>query len=69
MKRSLFSFWDLVYYCGQLWRVVGPAPGDRLHIRRCGWEHGHGLWGWDGYGKPIDVDAQVSPAHGLLYLA
>jgi len=62
MKQSLFSFWDVVYYCGQLWRVTGPAPDGRLRIRRCGWEHSQGIWGWDGYGKPIIVGAEVRAA-------
>jgi hypothetical protein len=69
MKTSLYSFWDVVYYVGQLWRVVGPAPEGRLHIRRCGWEHSWGTWGWDAYGKPLHVAAEVSPNNPLMYLA
>jgi len=69
MRQSLFSYWDIVYYFGQLWRVVGPAPDGRLHLRRCGWEHGWGLWGWDTYGQPFNVEAQVSPRSGMLYHA
>jgi hypothetical protein len=66
MKASLYSFWEVVYYCGALWRVLGPAPEGRLHLRRCGWEYSTGLWGWDGYGRPVDVSAMVSPSSGLL---
>ena len=64
-----YPAWSIVYYCGQLWRVTGPAPGGLLNLRRCGWEHSHGLWGWDGYGQPINVAAQVRSNHGLLHLA
>jgi hypothetical protein len=69
MKNSLFSYWDLCYYCGQLWRVIGPAPEGRLMVRRCGHEYGWGLWGSDGYGRPILVQAEAKPGGGMLWLA
>ena len=40
-KRSLYQFWDLVVWSGQLWRVMGTSPNG-LYIRSPGWEHGWG---------------------------
>ena len=68
MSRSLYRFWDLVIYAGQLWRVVAIGP-DGLYLRSPGWEYGWGWWGWDGYGRPVVVATVVNSGASLLYHA
>ena len=73
MKWSLFNINDIVYYLGQLYRVMGfgvsgPYEG-KLYLRRCGFEHTVGTWGWESYNRPFPVVAWALPSNPLLYHA
>jgi hypothetical protein len=67
MRQTRYPVGAPVTYVGRYWLVCGYYPDGSLYLRAVGWEHGAGWFGWDGYGRPIQVATVVSPMSPLLY--